>query len=990
MAIGTNTGTYDIPLKFAKALTEIVHQEWESGALINKVTPTTASLLRYWFSDVFCDERGINFHEGQKQAILNAIYCHEILKTDSVTEMYAQVCQDSAESIVDADFILGIQKNKYSHPKYCIKMATGTGKTWVLNALLLWQYLNAKYSSNTEPVKFTKNFLLVAPGLIVYERLLDAFKGKQRESGFRDFDTSDIKRNESLFIPDKYRQQVYSFIQNNVVEKQEIGKKVTGEGVIAISNWHVLSGLEEEAEEDEVETAGFSFEQTRQMAQELLPISPGISAGHALENLDNKFLSGGELEYLANLPDICVFNDEAHHIHENKSGGVVTEVEWQKALNAISVDKHRNFIQIDFSATPYDVTGSGQRRAKHYFPHIIVDFTLTTAIRTGLVKTFVLDKRKELDSLENADIEFKAIREGKKVIGLSEGQRLMLRAGLSKLKILEEQFVNFTQDAQGHSNKHPKMLVICEDTKVSPHVVDFLVAEGLGHEDVMQIDSDRQGSVSAVEWAGIKQKLFNIDSHSKPKVVVSVLMLREGFDVSNVCVIVPLRSSEAPILLEQVLGRGLRLMWREPEYVDIKAENRRNIYELKKPPINYLDILTVIEHPAFEQFYEDLDKDIAISDTNETMDRESVLGDIVTVELKENYKDYDLFWPIIIQDREETMCNHDISIENLQNFTHWNLTQLKAMVTKDNDERFYSQEMSVRTTFGQYTVKGDLFTAQSYNEYLQKMLKTLSTNIAKVSERGKRAFPLLQINQTTLMGAIDRFIKTKLFGEPFNPLEGNNWRILMISGAGIVEHIVRELSNAVYQMQTDSDVNEAIVEKRYFSETSKLTMRENFSLDIKKSIYKRTGYPSNKGGLEKDFLLACDADGQVERLVKINENRHLFAKCQYLQLNGMLSSYYPDFMVKIEDNIYVVETKSEKDATGDLNVKQKKRGALHWVEKINELRPEDRMRAEWSYVLLSDASFYALHGKGASIKNILDIYALTEGGVEGVTMMTQW
>ena len=63
----------------------------------------------------------------------------------------------------------------------------------------------------------------------------------------------------------------------------------------------------------------------------------------------------------------------------------------------------------------------------------------------------------------------------------------------------------------------------------------------------------------------IKEKLFNIDRYAQPKVIVSVLMLREGFDVNNICVVVPLRASTASILLEQTIGRGLRLMWREPE-----------------------------------------------------------------------------------------------------------------------------------------------------------------------------------------------------------------------------------------------------------------------------------------------------------------------------------------------------------------------------------------------------------------------------------------
>ena len=76
--------------------------------------------------------------------------------------------------------------------------------------------------------------------------------------------------------------------------------------------------------------------------------------------------------------------------------------------------------------------------------------------------------------------------------------------------------------------------------------------------------------------------MFNIDKYESPKVIVSVLMLREGFDVNNICVIVPLRSTQSAILLEQTVGRGLRLMWREPEYSEEKRENRLQVMVKKK------------------------------------------------------------------------------------------------------------------------------------------------------------------------------------------------------------------------------------------------------------------------------------------------------------------------------------------------------------------------------------------------------------------------
>ncbi|MCR4292761.1 MAG: DEAD/DEAH box helicase family protein [Candidatus Kuenenia sp.] len=90
-----------------------------------------------------------------------------------------------------------LKKDMFSHPKYCMKMATGTGKTWVMNALLIWQYLNARHEKKPGGC-YSTNFLLVAPGLIVYERLLDAYLGKQKEDGSRDFENSDLMKSMDL------------------------------------------------------------------------------------------------------------------------------------------------------------------------------------------------------------------------------------------------------------------------------------------------------------------------------------------------------------------------------------------------------------------------------------------------------------------------------------------------------------------------------------------------------------------------------------------------------------------------------------------------------------------------------------------------------------------------------------------------------------------------------------------------------------------------
>jgi type III restriction enzyme len=975
MTTPLNTGTRDIALKFAKELSSLVIREWESGNFIGKASPVTQDLLRFWFAEPFCDARSINFHEGQRQAILNTIYAHEVLKAESVFDMYSVVENPPSPSFAKGGMrgflaqmdLTSLRKDKFSHPKYCIKMATGTGKTWALNAFLIWQYLNAKLEESLSGF-YSKRFLIVAPGLIVYERLLDAYLGKESTDGTRDFNTSDFKKYEELFIPPAYKELAFGFVQSNMVLKNEIGRKITGDGMIAITNWHLLAGVEDEEYSDIS-----PLEDPSKAVKELLPITPGTSAGHSLETLDNQYLSGGEIEYLARLENMVVFNDEAHHIHETKKAGIVSEVEWQKSLNKIAEGKGRRFIQIDFSATPYDVTGSGQKRTKHYFPHIVVDFDLKTAIHQGLVKTITLDKRKEIATME---LDFKAVREGNTVIGLSDGQKLMLRAGLQKLKMLEEQFVDLTKDKEGISDKHPKMLVICEDTKVSPYVTQFLIdSEGLNENEVVQIDSDKKGSIPAKEWDRVKQRLFNIDSHESPKVIVSVLMLREGFDVSNICIIVPLRSSQAPILLEQIIGRGLRLMWREPDYQDIKTENRIRLLHKKQEPSNYLDILSIVEHPAFIEFYDELVKEGAIGEAYELPEsRESILGDIIRVGLKPDYKDYDLYWPIVVQDREEILQVAETSSQYFTGVDWYSLDKLKEMVTKE--EVFVSEEITVKTRFGDYKVTGDLFTAKSYNEFLAKLVKTITNIFVKAGQRSKD-YPVMQINNAALVGLIDNFIRNGLFNQPFDPFEDNNWRVLLLSQAGIAQHLVKELSRIIYEMQNSIDVQDAIVIKKYFSEVSELKMRANYSLDITKTIYERLPYPSNKGELEKNFMLFCDSDAQVDSFLKINENYHNFAHLNYIRTDGMLSSYYPDFIVKVGASVYLVETKAIKDVN-DENVRQKELAALDRLKKINELNPDDRMSSEWSYVLLGENTFYSLRDKGASVKEIMEFAKLTK------------
>lgn len=958
----------NLSLELARRITEAANACFDNGRgeMMERVTPITAELLKYWFCAPFTDERACNFHAGQRQAILNIIYLHEVVKAQTVLDLYEQCAPDL---LAQAD-LATLADEKYSLPKYAVKMATGTGKTWVMHALLLWQMLNARHED--EPTgRFVRHFLIVAPGLIVYDRLLDAFKGrlKSGQADERDAETNDFHRQQELFIPPQYRDEVFSFIQNNTVSKEDgIGRKQTGDGLIALTNWHLFL-----ADRDAAATDGTA---PPDIVNDLLPLRPGIAAGNALDTLDRQYLRGREMEYLAALPELMVINDEAHHIHEKGSGDEADEVEWQKGLNSILRPKGSRAMQVDFSATPYIDKGTAKKPRRVYFPHIVTDFDLPAAMRQGLVKTLLLDKRQALTDLEHLDYKAERDPQTNKVIGLSDGQRLMLRAGLTKLRLLEESFTRLD------ATKHPKMLVVCEDTTVTPYVEDFLKEEGLTADDVLRIDSNRKGELKPDEWLRVRERLFNVDRYAAPKVIVSVLMLREGFDVNNVCVIVPLRSSAASILLEQTIGRGLRLMWREAEYADEKRENRHRVMVEHKQPSSYIDMLSIIEHPAFEQFYKDLLQGglagIDAGDLEE--DGGSATGDLISVGLREDFERYDFAWPLVTRDAEEELQPSEIDPRSLAPFRAFTVEKLRTIFAKPG-ESFISQDVLTETQFGKYNVTADLFTAQSYGEYLQKLLRTVTTRIDRVGQRATKKLPTLQVNQSAIVGLIDRYIRTTLFGEPFNPFAGNDWKILLAAGGIVTQHIVKELSLAIHRMQESVMTGEAEVTLLPFSQVTTLRMREHYSAEVSKCIYQRQGWPSSGGGLEERFIKFLDCDADVTQFLKINETQHAFASIFYVREDGLLASYHPDFLAATVSHVYLVETKSDRDVD-DRNVRRKQLATLEWCKKINALPADKRMQRTWQYVLLTETDF-ALTANGATLTDLCELHPVTRSAVSG-------
>ena len=122
MATAKQAATKQDLLPLAKALTQRTQQlcvglEQGVADLYELVTPVTAELLRWWFSDDACQSRSLNFHPGQKQAILNVIVAHEVLDSPDLADLYRQVC---ASALLEGNLLAEVTQAKHAHPKYCL------------------------------------------------------------------------------------------------------------------------------------------------------------------------------------------------------------------------------------------------------------------------------------------------------------------------------------------------------------------------------------------------------------------------------------------------------------------------------------------------------------------------------------------------------------------------------------------------------------------------------------------------------------------------------------------------------------------------------------------------------------------------------------------------------------------------------------------------------------------------------------------------------
>jgi len=271
----------------------------------------------------------------------------------------------------------------------------------------------------------------------------------------------------------------------------------------------------------------------------------------------SEYIGQSYFDYLSGLKDLVLLMDESHRYRA--SAGV-------RAINEL-----KPVLGLEFTATPFLETNSGPVP----FKNVIYDYPLGKAMSDGFVKEPAVVTRKNFNPA-----------------GMSpeEIERLKLEDGVRLHEGIKVELETYARETDNLIVK-PFLLVISRDTTHASQLMQLIQSdaffEGRYKTKVIQVDSSRTGAEEDV----MVERLLKVEQTDEPtEIVIHVNMLKEGWDVTNLYTIVPLRAANARILIEQSIGRGLRLPYG------------------KRTGVTAVDRLNIVAHDKFQEIIDEANK----------------------------------------------------------------------------------------------------------------------------------------------------------------------------------------------------------------------------------------------------------------------------------------------------------------------------------------------------------------------------------------------
>jgi len=829
---------------------------------------TSKLLMNFWFNqEHLIGQSKFCFFFSQREAIESIIYLYEVAKAK---DKYELMRFDSSGRVSTGMF-------DENWTRYVVKMATGAGKTKVMGLTLVWSYFHKLYETDS---LLSKNFLVIAPNIIVLNRLRKDFDGLKMF-----FDEPFIPENGYADRDWKNDFQLTLHIQDEL-------KPITESGNIFLTNIHRVF-LNEESEQ--------SFEDT------FLGLKPKPDAD------TSKGLDLGKVLRSDKIKNLVVLNDEAHHIHDSA-------LAWFKSIEDISNKlklKNSNglSLQADYSATPKHNNGA-------IFVQTICDYPLVEAIKQNVVKSPVLPDEASRQKIQEKDSS-----------DFVERYRDYIHLGYLEW---EQQYNELK------NQKTPILFIMTMNTKEADQAAEFMEMNyPLMKNSVLTIHTNNSGEIKETsatkrdkdELEILRKAADSIDKDDSPyKAVVSVLMLREGWDVRNVTTIVGLRpfDADSKILPEQTIGRGLRKM-----------------FSLDMP-----EKLVVVGTPAFLEFVESL-KTEGVEFQYSPMGKGSKGKSPVIVEVdKENHnKDLDaLDIPIPQMSPRIYREFKNLELIDVSKFKNekviqkkFNSDELKEIVFNDIDGDF-----SHKTVFKD--------TTPDYRNVIGFFTSAILKDSRLVS-----GFDILYPK-------VESFIKYKLFTKEVELSDAQTLRNL--SEVQPKEILKTTFKKAIDELTvTDKGTTEV---KNYISlKLSKPKIAENQSFIVpKKSVFNKI-IGDNPFELEFASFLESRFDDVVSYAKNTMGEGGINFKIEYQAQDGNIREYYPDFFVKINDNtFYIVETKGRED----LDDIRKVQRLFVWCKDINSAQKE----YTYSPIYIKQEKWDDIKNDFKTFAEVVKIFTVTE------------
>lgn len=802
----------------------------------------TLRLFQYWF-----DEEHVlpgfpvpfRYYYGQREAIETMVWLVEVAGISDTQKLIESFATDFPKDLLTAGirfqttmdgkrqvlrYVPEADKDGVQElpPKdlrrYAFKMATGSGKTWVMAMAMVWSYFHKRLVASSP---MSTNFLVVAPNVIVFQRL------EKDLSGLAVF-------HQLPLIPPEWKGQ----FALKVILRGE-ATEPDGSGNLFLTNIHQLY----ESRDQEWTPAN--------AVQALLGKSPIKDLSSAQRSM---------LERVKTLKDVMVLNDEAHHVHDE-------ELAWSRSLLAIHNKMPKGLAAwLDFSATPKDADGM-------YFPWTICDYPLAQAVEDRIVKAPLIVTKEE-DKKQPHDPD-----------------------GINKDNVVEK-YSYWIHAAVQRWKEHSKVY-----NKLGTKAVLFIMAEksvyadaigeylwktsefGLKESEVLVIHTDPSGDVAKKDLDVAREAARDIDKAENPfKVIVSVMMLREGWDVRNVSVVLGLRpfSAKAEILPEQVIGRGLRLMHGiGPDRTQtLEVLGTRNLLNVLRDQLEAEGVST--------------------GGTKKDPPRPIIIEPVL------DRVKYDIAIPI----------TKPRLVHNVRKLDELRITELEAVFDQDDLEEVYRTKLKLEFA----TTETPIGEKEVHADGLPPFHELIGSITNKVMSRAKLPNKFAQ-----LYPAVSEYVAHRCFGvdidvsdkeDPTEEEQADSFRVRShLARPEIQEAVAKYLARKISELTIETKAIEFERADYKLSATKPFSWRRDLPpLDAKRTVF---NYVATYNNFERRFAQFLDEAKDVERFAALGTTEQGDSGSQfrvdYLKASGAIGFYHPDWVVVQKTKVgvvhWIIETK---------------------------------------------------------------------------------